>query len=175
MDLVREIMPLIIKGEKIRALWVINQAQVNLQEEKKAAEKAIQMLDLKEISEFASERNKKTVYTIGEVAKHANVSTSSIRHWEKEQLIEPNRDKESGFRIFNLSDLRKVLIIRTIQRSVYSLDIVREVLSEIDKDNLVQARKIAQQSIQYIDHTLVEQINGIASLHNLLETVSVSD
>lgn len=105
------------------------------------------------------------------MAKEANISTSAIRHWEKENLINPPRNKESGFRMYRYSDLRKVLIIRTVQKSVYSLDIVRKILSEIDTNNLSQAKKIAQNSLKYIDNTLVEQVRGIASLHHLLNVI----
>lgn len=114
----------------------------------------------------------KIIFTIGEVAKEANVSTSSIRHWEKEGLIKPERHKESGFRIYSPIDIRRVFIIRTIQRVVYSLDIVRQVLADIDKNNIIRTKEMAIQSLQYIDDALVQQIQGIASLQNLLEIVS---
>jgi hypothetical protein len=65
-----------------------------------------------------------------------------------------------------------VLIIRTVQRVAYSLDIVREVLSELDKNDIAQAKEIALKSLQYIDHALVEQLRGIAYLHNLFEVIS---
>jgi hypothetical protein len=52
------------------------------------------------------------------------------------------------------------------------LDIVREVLSELDKNNVAQAREIALKSLQYIDNALVEQVRGIAYLHNLFDVVT---
>ena len=52
------------------------------------------------------------------------------------------------------------------------MDIVREVLSELDKNNLAYAKEIALYSLQYIDNVLVEQIRGIAYLHNLFEVLS---
>ncbi|WP_218839238.1 MerR family transcriptional regulator [Evansella halocellulosilytica] len=169
MDVVKEVMPLIVKGEDMKALWLINERQVRLHEEKRTAERAVQLLDLKELEDIPRDKSKKTFYSIGEVAKQANVSPSSIRHWEKEKLIEPKRSKDSGFRIFTFSDLRKVLIIRTVQKAVYSLDIVREVIAEMENDNFVQAREMTKQSLIYIDQTLVEQIKGVSSLNHLLE------
>lgn len=169
MDLVKKMMPLILKGDYVTALWLINSAQVDLQKEKFAAEKIVQMLDNEEIIRLS--HSTQTHYFIGEVAKKAKVSTSSLRHWEKEKLISPARDNESGFRIYNTSDLRKILIIRTVQRAVFSLDIVREVFSEIEGNNFHQAKKIAQQSIQYIDNSLMLQVKGIATLNDLLETI----
>lgn len=171
MDLIREVMPRIIRGEKLDALWLINKAQVNLRAEKETVQRTVDMLDLKELIDLPKYRNTNS-FTIGEVAKEANVSASAIRHWEKEGLIKPEREQESGFRIYSPSDIRKVLIIRTVQRVVYSLDTVRAVLSELDNHNVVQAKEIALQSLQYIDYALVEQVRGIAYLQNLLDIVS---
>ncbi|WP_308637096.1 MerR family transcriptional regulator [Paenibacillus silvisoli] len=174
MDLIREVLPRIIRGEKLDALWLINKAQVKLHAEKETVQRTVDMLDLKELNDLPKYRNKES-FTIGEVAEEANVSASAIRHWEKEGLIKPERQQESGFRIYSPSDIRKVLIIRTVQRVVYSLDTVREVLSELDKHNVAQAKEIALKSLQYIDHALVEQVRGIACLQNLLNIVSTNE
>ncbi|OMF33851.1 transcriptional regulator [Paenibacillus sp. FSL H8-0548] len=174
MDLVRTIMPLIIKREKLGILWKINKAQVNLHAEKETVLRAIEMIDLIENAEFPKYLSK-SAFTIGEVAKLANVSASSIRHWEKEGLIKPNRQKESGFRIYFRTDIRKVLIIRTVQRVAYSLDIVREVLLGLDNNDVSQAKEIAYQSLQFIDYALVEQVRGIAYLQNLFEVISTGN
>ena len=173
MDLVKKVIPLIINGEIHDALWLINKAQVDLYSEKETVQKTVEILDSKNLTELADIKKYRdnNYYTIGDVAKEANVSASSIRHWEKEGLIKPERHKESGFRIYSPSDIRRVFIIRTVQRVVYSLDIVREVLSDIDKNNIVRTKEMARQSLQYIDNALVEQVRGIASLQNLLDIV----
>ncbi|MDQ0185699.1 MerR family transcriptional regulator [Cytobacillus kochii] len=171
MDLVKKIMPLIIDRKTLEALWFINKAQVELRAEKETVQRTVEILDSKELNDIQSYRTK-NFFTIGEVAKEANVSASSIRHWEKEALIEPSRDKESGFRIYSPSDIRRVLIIRTVQRVVYSLDIVREVLSDLEKNDISQAKEMALKSLEYIDYALIEQIRGIASLQNLLDVLS---
>ncbi|TCJ01405.1 MerR family transcriptional regulator [Cytobacillus praedii] len=174
MDLVKKVMPLIINKKIHDALWLINKAQVDLYTEKETVQKTVKILDSKELTEFYSIRkfHDKNYFTIGEVANEANVSASSIRHWEKEGLIKPERHKESGFRIYSPYDIRRVFIIRTVQRVVYSLDIVREVLADIEKNNIVRMKEMALQSLQYIDYALIEQVRGIASLQNLLEAVS---
>lgn len=174
MDLVKKVIPLIINGKTHDALWQINKAQVDLYTEKETVQKTVEILDSKDLIELTNIKKyrDKNYFTIGEVAKEANVSASSIRHWEKEGLIKPERHIESGFRIYTPPDIRRVFIIRTVQRVVYSLDIVREVLSDIDKNNIVRTKEMALQSLQYIDNALVGQVRGIASLQNLLDVVS---
>ncbi len=174
MDFVREVMPLVKEGKKLDVLWKMNRAQVELHLEKETVQKTVDILDLKELSNIPKYRNKNS-FTIGEVAEEANVSTSAIRHWEREGLVQPERHQESGFRIYNSSDIRKVLIIRTVQRVAYSLDIVREILQELDKHNITQAKEMALQSLHYLDYRLKEQVRGIAYLHELFEMVSTSE
>jgi len=168
MAFVREVMPRIIKGDKLEVLWLINKAQVDLHFEKETVQRTVEMLDLKDWTNIPQYFNKDS-FTIGEVAEIANTSASSIRHWEKEGLIKPERQPESGFRIYHAADIRKVLIIRTVQRVAYSLDAVRDLLSQFDQNNLSLAKEIALKSLQYLDHSLVERIRGIAYLHRLLD------
>ncbi|MFD2700637.1 MerR family transcriptional regulator [Paenibacillus shunpengii] len=171
MELIKELMPLIIRGNKTEALWLVNQAQVKLHTEKETVQKTAEVLELNELMEIPrfSDRN---YFTIGDVAREANVSTSAIRHWEKEGLITPDRHKDSGFRIYNASDIRRVLIIRTVQKAAYSLNIVREVLADLEKNNIAQAKEITLKSLAYNDYALEEQVRGIAALQNLLDVVS---
>lgn len=82
MVLVREVMPLILNGQYMDALWLINDAQVKLHAEKETIKRTVEMLDLKDLKDIPSYINN-TNFSIGEVAKETNVSTSSIRHWEK--------------------------------------------------------------------------------------------
>jgi len=174
MDLVKKVMPLIINKKTYDALWLINKAQVDLYNEKETVQKTVEILDSKDVTEELTAYTKFSIkyFTIGEVANETNVPASSIRHWENEGLLEPKRHPESGFRIYTASDIRRVFIIRTLQKTVYFLDIVRGVLSDIDKNNFDQAKEMALQSLQYIDNVLVEQVRGIASLQNLLDVIS---
>ncbi|WP_332633958.1 MerR family transcriptional regulator [Halalkalibacter flavus] len=170
MNFVKKVMPLIRYGEIVEVFWLINKAQVDLYKEKETVQRTVEILDLKELTEIPNYHNK-NYFTIGEVAREANVSASAIRHWEKEGLINPQRHKENRFRIYSPSDIRRMLIIRTVQRVVYSLDIVREVLSELEKNNVAQAKKMALKSLEYIDYALTEQVRGIASIQFLLDAV----
>ena len=173
MDLVKKVMPLIIEGHIQNALWLINKAQVDLYAERETIQKTIEILDSKDLTELTVDsKYRGKHFTIGEVAKEANVSASAIRHWEKEGLLEPERHKDSGFRIYSQSDIRRVFIIRTVQRVVYFLDIIREVLSDIDQNNIVQAKEMALQSQQFLDNALLDQVRGIATLQSLLDVVS---
>lgn len=175
MSIVKEIMPLIQNNNIIPALWKINQAQSALQEERRQAEQVVQMLQVENVEWFERIRKKKTHYRIGEVAEIAGVATSAIRHWELEKLIEPIRNEESGYRLYTPEDVRRILIIRTVSKAAWSLDIVREVLTETDQQNIKRTKEMAIRSLNYIDQTLIARMKAIASLNTLLDLICTQD
>ncbi|MEK4146477.1 MerR family transcriptional regulator [Robertmurraya sp. FSL W8-0741] len=172
MKFVREIMPSIQKGEVMQVLWRINEVQTLLQKERHQAEQVVEMLDVEEVEWFQRSRKKKDYYTIGEVAEIAGIAASAIRHWELEELIHPIRHQESGYRLYSPADVRRILIIRTVSRAAWSLDIVREVLSETENQHLKRAKEMAIHSLEYIDQKLIARMKAITALNELLDLVS---
>jgi len=170
MEVVRTIMPLIMQKNEREALWIVNGVQVSLHNEKQQAELALQALEKEEQKELSTRYHKKW-YTIGETAKTIDVPSSTLRHWEKEGLITPERSFESGYRMYSPSDLRKLLIIRTLQSSVYSLETVREAMEEVDQHNSKNAIKVLKDSLIHMDNLIKERLRGFYYLYQLLEKV----
>lgn len=170
MDLVREIMPLIQEKKLTESLWIVNEAQAKMHQEKLKSEQALQALELEDLEGFPA-HHKKVWYSIREVAREIDVPTSTLRHWEKEGLIEPERDKDNGYRKYSRADIQRLLIIRTIRSAVYSLVIVRDVVDEIDQNNIAQAKKIAKDSLSYMDYLIKIQLRGEYYLYKLFNVV----
>ncbi|WP_207940396.1 hypothetical protein DOK78_002119 [Enterococcus sp. DIV2402] len=170
-DFIKTIFPMVISGDIISAIWEINKKQVTLYSEKERIEYTIEILEPDVLASIPKYKNK-TVFSIGEVAKEAGVSTSAIRHWEKEGLINAKRNSDSNFRQFTINDIRKIYIIRTVQRTVFSLDTVRSVLEEVEKNNITQTREIANKALEEVNRVLLNQFKGIAAFHKLLDTLS---
>lgn len=64
---------------------------------------------------------------IGEAARHLDVATHVLRHWDDERVVIPARDG-SGYRDFSEEDLRRARIVRSCQRLGLSLAEIRQVL-----------------------------------------------
>lgn len=170
MELVRKVMPLIQKNNVTDALWLVNDIQVNLHQERRKVEQALHALEREELEQFPA-RSKQEWYTIGEAAAEIDVANSTLRHWEKEGLVEPQRDMGSGYRKYSNADVRKLFVIRTLRIAVYSLDIVREVLEEVDQNNFTHAIKIAKDSLMRMDLLIKEQLRGMYYLHKLIHKI----
>lgn len=171
MATVRKIMPLIQENKFTRALWEVNRVQADLFQRKEQATKALEILKPENMKAFMDKRKKKW-YTIGEVEKEIEVPATTLRHWEKEGLIRPSRDLESGYRLYGREDIRCLLIIRTVQPSVFFLDSVREVMEKVNQHSISEIRKITLDSLAYMDYQIEQQLRGAHYLYKLIELLN---
>lgn len=168
MKTVRKIMPLLQQKKFVEALWEINRIQADLYQRKSQAEQALEILEPNIMEDFLDKRKNKW-FTIGEAAREINVPTSTLRHWEREGLITPRRNQENSYRAYNIEDIRQLLIIRTVQSSVYSLDRVRDFLAKWNHQDLSQIRKMNKDLLAHMDRQIEQQLRGAYYLYKLVE------
>ena len=66
--------------------------------------------------------------TIGELAKAGNVAVSTIRYYERQGLLKPNRRSASNYRLYSGEDAQRLRFIRAAQATGFALDDVKELL-----------------------------------------------
>ncbi|MGH8738185.1 MAG: heavy metal-responsive transcriptional regulator [Burkholderiales bacterium] len=66
--------------------------------------------------------------TIGQVAAGAQISTDSVRFYEREGLLAPKQRSGSGYRLYSDDALRRLSFIRHAQQCGFSLAEIRELL-----------------------------------------------
>ncbi|MED4958410.1 hypothetical protein ABEO75_29020 [Paenibacillus macerans] len=84
-------------------------------------------------------------------------------------FIEVSRNPDNGYRSFSPAQIRRILIIGTLRAAVWSLDFIKEVIRELDHNNLEQARRMARDSLQYLDGVNRMRMRGIRYLDRLIE------
>ena len=98
--------------------------------------------------------------TIGELAKRANVATSLLRYYEKENLLSPSGRTDSGYRVYSQDAERRLRFIRSAQRYGFSLDDIRNIIGA-DKNNSEHGSEImhtAQKRFIDIERRLTEML-----------------
>lgn len=166
MDLVKRIMPFIQQGKFTDALWLVNEAQAKLHEERRRAEQALRALEMN-LPDLLFPGKESKWFTIGEAAAAVGVPETTLRHWEKEGLVVPDRQPENRYRRYSRSDLQRLLIVRTLRVSGYSLESIREIMRQFDANDIAHARKIARDSLSKLDYMICEQLRGCSYLHKL--------
>ncbi|MBO0996045.1 MerR family transcriptional regulator [Bacillus sp. SD088] len=168
MAIVRRVMPLLQENKFTEALWEVNAVQAEIFERRQQAIDAVDILSPDNIQDFMKKQQKK-YYAIGEVEAELHVPASTLRHWEKEGLITPKRNTENGYRIYTREDMRRLLIIRTVQSSVYLLEKVRDVLDKMQQHSLIDAKKIVLDALAYMDYQIEQQLRGEYYLYKLIK------
>jgi DNA-binding transcriptional MerR regulator len=100
------------------------------------------------------------LFTIGELAKRANVSTSLLRYYEKEQLLQPSGRTESGYRLYSPEAEQSLRFIRRAQRYGFSLNDIKLILGVGKQDAGTDAdvMNIAEQRFLQIERRLTEML-----------------
>ncbi|WP_314065542.1 MerR family DNA-binding transcriptional regulator [uncultured Vagococcus sp.] len=173
-QLTHHVMLKILEKDMLGAFWLINDSQANLNKEKKLTDRTLEMLTGQD---FQTELNfpKRGWFTIGEVADKLNLSTTALRHWCLEGLITPEKDLESGYRMFTYEMIQKVLLIRVIKTSTWSLNDVRTMLTRLDHHSPEKIVEIAKQSLRYINQAIQRQLVGIHYLYVLCHELALTE
>jgi DNA-binding transcriptional MerR regulator len=72
-----------------------------------------------------------TLLRIGEAATLAGVNPSAIRFWESQGLLNPPRDKESGFRLYDRPQLARLHVVAVLRQASYTFEAIRALLDEL--------------------------------------------
>lgn len=72
---------------------------------------------------------------IGEVAARTELSIKTIRHYDEAGLVVPSARSAGGFRLYTADDIDRLLAIRRMKPSGFSLDEMRQLLDALDTLN----------------------------------------
>ena len=86
------------------------------------------------------------MYSIGDIAKRADVSVQTLRHYHQKGLLEPSHVSESGYRRYSEHDYTKLSLIRTLRDVGFDLSTIAQLLEKQS-----DARAILQLQIEVLD------------------------
>ncbi|HQS58808.1 MAG: heavy metal-responsive transcriptional regulator [Gallionellales bacterium 35-53-114] len=74
------------------------------------------------------------MHTIGKLAQFAEVTTDTVRYYEKEGLLLSVKKTDAGYRLYDEDSVRRLRFIRQAQKSGFSLTEIRELLALKNSD-----------------------------------------
>ncbi|MDQ6420644.1 MerR family transcriptional regulator [Paenibacillus sp. LHD-117] len=166
MDTVRKVLLLIQQKRLDDAMWLINEQQSGLYQDKRLAERTIELLEADALEEV-DRKARRAGLTIREISELTGVPSSAIRHWEKEGLLELPRNSDNGYRYMSSAHVRQISIIRTLRSANHPLDVIRQVMRELDHHHVENARRIARDAVDYLNHRIRHQIRGAHYFYKL--------
>lgn len=72
--------------------------------------------------------------TIGKLALRVDVTTDTVRYYEKEGLLAPARKTDAGYRLYDDTAIRRLRFIKQAQHCGFSLVEIRELLALKNSD-----------------------------------------
>lgn len=71
-------------------------------------------------------------FTISQLAKAADIPTTTVRYYERIGLVEPEDRSHGNYRLYGDGSLKKVKFIRAAQATGFTLDDVKSLLADED-------------------------------------------
>ncbi|MFJ1746502.1 MerR family transcriptional regulator [Streptomyces sp. NPDC088116] len=148
------------------AASAVNAVHVRLAREREEALRAQEALRAIQAeantAEFEQERD---AMTITELAEALNVRPSTLRFWEQEGLVAPERVTSLRARRYGLPAIRAARIVAALRGSGYGVVAVREIMESLHRfDGLEEARRILGQRLDRIAVRTVELLRAGADL-----------
>ncbi|MBD1568429.1 MULTISPECIES: Zn(2+)-responsive transcriptional regulator [Aliivibrio] len=99
------------------------------------------------------------MYLIGELAKQCNVTSDTLRFYEKNGLLVPSRRSSSGYRLYNDDNLAQIRFILKAKQLGLALDEIQELLAirlEATKHSCAEVKAITQSKLNIIDEKIAQ-------------------
>ncbi|OPH51163.1 MerR family transcriptional regulator [Paenibacillus ferrarius] len=168
--MVYDVMRMIKKKIFDTALWLVNEQLFHIQVEKQRVEEILIMIQTTDFNQFKKIKLKEFM-SIGEVAEIAVVNTSAIRHWEHEGLVHSERNKNNGYRMFTMPELRKILVISSLRKTVFYIENMKKLLHDLDTHSYGQIERSLQLALENLNEQHFLQFKGIEELMKYIELI----
>lgn len=70
---------------------------------------------------------------VSELAKRGGVTSETVRHYTREQLLAPSRHPENGYQLFSATDLERLHFIQRARKLGFSVAEIRDILAHADQ------------------------------------------
>lgn len=120
-----------------KALELTSSYLSQLEEEKRNAEKAIQIVE--QVISGKDEIEQGLCLTRKEVSDYLHVTIDTLRNWELNGLLKVKR-KKNGYRVYDNTDIRRLIVIKSLKCANYSLSAILRMLHILSSSKKVNIR-----------------------------------
>lgn len=164
----RGLMPALVAGSVEEAAEAIDELHAVIARDRSQVREALRALDavLADVSDIFEERD---IMTIGELARAIDVRASTLRHWEAERLVRPDRTTASSARRYGAAATAEARIVAALRLGGYRIPPIRETLEQLRAHVLTtDARLLLNDRLADLTRRSVLLLAGAAHLHELL-------
>ncbi|MBO0789437.1 MAG: MerR family transcriptional regulator [Ktedonobacteraceae bacterium] len=167
----RQIMANIHAGDVTAALVLIDERHAEIHRNRQEVEQILNILratsSLPELEHIP--RYRRGLY-VHEAAREVKVRTSAVRYWETRGLLQPGRDPESHYRLYDAEQLRRLQVVTLLRKANYDFEAIRMVLNQLAQGTPDQAVLAAQQRLKELAEISKNCMQSAAVLWQYIES-----
>jgi DNA-binding transcriptional MerR regulator len=167
----REIMTAIHRGDVPAALAAIDAGHAELDRERAGIASVLAAFET-----ATADSSPPAAYRqgarIGEVARAVGVRTPVLRLWERRGLLRPDRDRPTGYRVYDAIEFRNAHLVALLRRANYPFSIVHNALDELRTTGSPQrARSALAKREDDLHRRSRDRLAASAAIHTYLQTL----
>ena len=105
-------------------------------------------------------------FTIGKLAKQANVTIETIRYYQRKGLLDEPIKPDTGYRLYPSEAISRIQFIKRAQLCGFALKEILELIS-LDSGHCSDVQKVAEKKRLQID----DQIKNLTALRDVLDSL----
>ena len=87
-------------------------------------------------------KDEKEYLTLGEVAEILGINKTTLRHYNREGLIEFERDAENNYRYYHKNQINNFRIILNFRKVGFSIEEIKEIYNVYRSDTYIQQNRL---------------------------------
>ncbi len=68
---------------------------------------------------------------VGPLARRLGIRPATLRKWERAGLVQPRRDRRTGYRVYGAADVRDALLVHQLRRGGYPLERIAPLIAQV--------------------------------------------
>ncbi|MFE8070234.1 MerR family DNA-binding protein [Marinobacteraceae bacterium S3BR75-40.1] len=95
---------------------------------------------------------------VSEIARGAGVNPETVRYYSREGLLNPRRNPNNGYQIYDEEDLRRLRFARKARQLGFGLSEIRNILNEADEHHspCPMVRELFEQRLADVESQIAE-------------------
>ncbi len=143
------IMRLVHQGDLAAAVAAVDACHAALHQQRCDGQATLQALRRSATLEpvgggLARGRRTRTHLQVGQAARRVGVRVSTVRFWEEQGLLAPQREPRSGYRLYDAAQMHRLEVIALLRRGGYGVEAIRPILEELAGGHLERAVAAAE-------------------------------
>ncbi|AKP67720.1 MerR family transcriptional regulator [Companilactobacillus ginsenosidimutans] len=112
-------------------------------------------------------------FTTGELAKLSNISVRTLQYYDKKDLLYPSSKTESGRRIYNDDDWKRLKLILLLKGMGLSLEAIKEILNSPNTSSILKLMLDEQE--KRLKQQVADSQSQLKSIENMKRNLSDLD